>query len=91
VCLYSKRILTEYSVWPGWLATGTSDIYAYVDSFNPGVAAGALVKRDETNSRAELHGLSVAGRNPALARSAAPATMPARMAICNKYQPTSSC
>ena len=91
MCLYSKRILTEYSVWPGWLATGTSDIYAYMDSFNPGVAAGAVVERDEINNHAELHGLSVAGRNPALARSAAPATMPARMAICNKYQPTSSC
>jgi hypothetical protein len=55
-----------YSVWPGWFAKGTSDLYFYVDSYNRGVPTGAVVESNESNNRAELHGLSVTGSNPAL-------------------------
>ena len=35
-----------------------SDVYAYVDSHNPGVSAGAVAERNEYQpNRAELHGL----------------------------------
>ncbi len=53
-----------YSIWPGWFARGTTDLYLYVDSWNPGAAAGAVAESDETNNRAELHGLQVTGDNP---------------------------
>jgi hypothetical protein len=68
-CLSSQNALAANSVWPGWFAAGTSDLYAYADSFNPGVAAGAVAESSETNNRAELHGLSVSGPNPLLAGS----------------------
>jgi hypothetical protein len=68
VTLTSQNLPAGYSIWPGYFASGTSDLYAFVDSFNPGVAAGAVAERDETNNLAELHGLSVTGTNPRLAR-----------------------
>jgi hypothetical protein len=66
ITLSSQSLPAGYSIWPGWFAAGSSDLYAYVDSFNPGVASGAVAESDETNNRAELCGLSVAGTNPAL-------------------------
>jgi hypothetical protein len=65
VVLSSRNLPAGYSVWPGYFASGTSDIYVYADSYDPGVAAGAVAERDEANNRAELHGLSVTGPNPA--------------------------
>ncbi len=53
-----------YTIWPGTFAHGTSDLYLFVDSWNPGVVAGAAAESDETNNRAELHGLTVTGPNP---------------------------
>ena len=47
------------TVWPGYFVAGTTDLYLYVDSWNPGVSYGAAQELDETNNRAELHGLSV--------------------------------
>jgi hypothetical protein len=55
-----------YSAWPGWFASGTTDLYLYVDSWNPADPNGAVVEISEYNNRAELHGLTVAGSNPAL-------------------------
>lgn len=59
---------TDYSVWPGWFAAGTTDLYLYVDSWNPGVPTGGSVEENEANNRAELHGLRVTGSNPQVAR-----------------------
>jgi len=53
-----------YSLWPGWFAAGTTDLYFYVDNWNPGVATGAVAESNETNNRAELHNFTVTGTNP---------------------------
>jgi hypothetical protein len=63
VTLSSRTAPSGYSSWPGWFAAGTTDIYVYVDSYNPEVAAGAVPEQDETNNRAEFHGLQVTGPN----------------------------
>ena len=52
------------TIWHGWFANGTKDLYLYVDSWNPGVATGAVLEGNESNNRAELHGLTVTGKNP---------------------------
>jgi hypothetical protein len=52
-----------YSIWTGSFATGTTDLYAYIDSWNPNVAAGAVAESDEGNNRVELRGLTVTGAN----------------------------
>jgi hypothetical protein len=54
-----------YSICPRWLARGTTDQYLYVDSWNPGVPAGAIRESDESNNRAEQHGFELQGPNPA--------------------------
>ncbi len=51
-------------MWPGWFAQGTTDLYVYVDSWNAGVAYGAVDEADETNNRAEIHNIGVTGPNP---------------------------
>jgi hypothetical protein len=58
--------------WEGFFARGTTDMYVYVDSWNGSVANGAVNERNESNNRAELHGLSVTGTPPALSSVAAP-------------------
>jgi hypothetical protein len=49
------------SLWPGFFAAGTSDLYLYVDSWNPTVSTGGVFESNETNNRAELHGVVVTG------------------------------
>jgi hypothetical protein len=71
ITLSSQTLFGGYSVWPGWFAAGTSDIYAYVDSFNPGIVTGAVAESNEANNRAEIHGLSVTGQNPLALQSIA--------------------
>ena len=66
ITLSSHSLRAGYSIWPGWFVVGISDLYAYADSYNPSVVAGAVAESDETNNRAELHGLSVTGPNPSL-------------------------
>jgi hypothetical protein len=66
ITLSSQSLPLGYSLWPGSFAASTSDLYAYADSYNPGVVAGAVAESDEANNRAELRGLSVTGTNPAL-------------------------
>jgi hypothetical protein len=51
--------LANHTIWPGSFAPGTKDLYLYVDSWNPGEPSGAVIESDETNNRAELHGLTV--------------------------------
>jgi CARDB protein len=58
------QVNPAYSRWPGYFASGTSDLYVYVDSWNPGVITGAVPESNEGNNRAELHGLVVSGPNP---------------------------
>jgi hypothetical protein len=64
VTLTSKTLPAGYSVWPGGFAAGTTDLYAYADSYNPGVAAGTVVESDETNNQFHLGNLAVMGSNP---------------------------
>ncbi|HEX5691160.1 MAG TPA: CARDB domain-containing protein, partial [Roseiflexaceae bacterium] len=45
----------QYTRWVGAFPVGTKDLYLYVDSWNPGVASGAVAELDETNNRAEYH------------------------------------
>jgi hypothetical protein len=67
-----------HTIWPGWFASGTTDLYLYVDSYKSGSAVGAVDERDETNNRAELHGLSVTGPNPPAVSLLSAADLPAR-------------
>jgi hypothetical protein len=61
----------DYTRWPGWLASGTTDVYVVVDSWNCDsetgqcVAGGAVEESDETNNLTHLGGLEVTGENPA--------------------------
>ena len=66
ITLSSLGLPSGFSVWPGYFAAGTTDLYAYADSYSPGVVDGSVAESDETNNRAELHGLTVTGPNPAL-------------------------
>jgi hypothetical protein len=56
--------------WRGQFTQGTSDLYVYVDSWNPTVATGAVDELNETNNRAEYHG------QPASSAINAPSGMP---------------
>ncbi|RPI53161.1 MAG: hypothetical protein EHM56_07570 [Chloroflexi bacterium] len=49
------------SFWMGYFTPGTTDLYLYVDSWNPGSFVGAVLELNETNNRAERHGLLVPG------------------------------
>jgi hypothetical protein len=64
ITLSSADVPKEYSIWPGYFAAGTTDLYAYVDSWNPGVASGAVQESNETNNRDHIGGLTVTGPNP---------------------------
>jgi hypothetical protein len=66
ITLSSLSLPAGYSIWPGYFAAGSSDLYAYADSYKPGMMGGAAAESDETNNRAELHGLSVTGPNLSL-------------------------
>ncbi len=75
----------QRTVWPGAFASGSSDLYVFVDSWNPTVATGAVTEFDETNNRAEIHNLGVLGPNPASAlRVPLPEQLPARPALSEK-------
>jgi uncharacterized repeat protein (TIGR01451 family) len=78
ITLSSLSLPTGYSIWPGYFAAETSDLYAYADSYNPGVASGVVAESDETNNRAELHGLSVTGPNPTLVDVQGATDLPSR-------------
>jgi hypothetical protein len=75
------QFATPYSIWPGYFARGTADLYLYVDSWNPGVTAGAVPESNEGNNRAELHGLVVTGPNPKLLSLQSVEQLPVRPAL----------
>jgi uncharacterized repeat protein (TIGR01451 family) len=52
----------DATTWKGWFASGTTDVYAYVDSW--GSQYGDISEANEKNNLAALHGLSVTGSNP---------------------------
>jgi large repetitive protein len=53
-----------YSRWPGFFASGTTDLYVYVDSGVTMYTDGNVRESDETNNRVVLQGLRVEGSNP---------------------------
>jgi hypothetical protein len=67
-----------YSIWPGSFASGTSDLYLYVDMWNPTVPTGGVAESDEDNNMAELHGLRVTGLRVGGANLPSPADLPPR-------------
>lgn len=79
---------TLRTYWLGWLANGTTTIYALADSWNVTGVTGAVFESDETNNRGVRDGLVVGGTNPPappwtpayFARSAQSLLLPARPA-----------
>lgn len=49
------------SLWVGSFAPGTTDVYLWVDSWNPGSSVGAVQEGNELNNGDARHGLSVTG------------------------------
>lgn len=76
VTLTSRQPDPAQSIWPGSFAPGTSALYVYADSWNPGVATGGVRERDEANNLLARTGLSVTGASPNLAAAALPALPP---------------
>jgi uncharacterized repeat protein (TIGR01451 family) len=74
----SGSFAAPQSNWPGHFANGTSDLYLFVDSWNPGVATGGVAESNEANNRAERHGLTVSGLNPFTADEPAVKDLPPR-------------
>ena len=56
---------SAYTIWPGYFAPGSTDLYLYVDTWNPGSTSGLVLEGNEDNNRSELHDLHVgtAGAN----------------------------
>jgi hypothetical protein len=79
ITLSSASGAPGYTIWPGYFAAGTTDIYVYADSWNPSVATGAALEANETNNSDHIGGLSVTGPNPAL-RGAPATALPERPA-----------
>jgi hypothetical protein len=67
VSLTSAVVPVGYSVWPGYFAAGSTDIYVLADSFNPG---GPMVDTSRANNLYHISGLSVTGPNPLSVESA---------------------
>ncbi len=70
----------DNTIWPGYFASGATDLYMYVDSFNLGVATGAVLESNETNNRSEQHGLSVLGESTLDFEARRPEDLPSRVA-----------
>lgn len=73
-----------HTIWPGWFASGTTDLYLYVDTWNPGVPQGSVLESDETNNRFELHDLDVTGPNPPYTSVTPASDLPPRPMIGNE-------
>ncbi len=61
VTLTSAGAPGDHSIWPGHFAPGTTDLYLYVDSWNPTVSIGGVMGSNENNNLSERHGLAVTG------------------------------
>jgi hypothetical protein len=77
VTLTSEDYPPGYSIWPGYLPSGATDLYLYVDVWNPTVPSGAIAESDENNNLSERHGLTVTGLTTSGA-SPDPAGLPPR-------------
>jgi uncharacterized repeat protein (TIGR01451 family) len=71
---------TLQTIWPGSFASGTSDLYLYVDSWNPTVDAGGVFESNESNNGAERHGFTVTGLGASSAELPDPSQLPPRPA-----------
>lgn len=74
----SGSYFADNTIWEGSFAAGTTDLYAYADSWNPTVNDGAISESDESNNRGELHGLNVSGTNAALSTTRRADDVPTR-------------
>ncbi|NJL04580.1 MAG: hypothetical protein HC911_06650, partial [Chloroflexaceae bacterium] len=68
--------LAAYTIWPGSLLAGTTDLYAFLDVWNPDTDFGAMNEgeKGEANNVVRLSGLTVTGSQ--LAETQADATAP---------------
>ncbi|MEM8532244.1 MAG: Ig-like domain-containing protein, partial [Chloroflexota bacterium] len=72
------------TIWPGYFAPGTTDLYLYVDSWNRdtstggGSPFGAVRESDETNNRSEQTGLTIERAQLAPASTRRPEDLPTR-------------
>lgn len=67
------------TIWPGHFAAGTTDLYVFVDSFsNPPIATGAVLESNESNNRAERHGLIITGAPELIDDKRSPTDLPER-------------
>jgi hypothetical protein len=71
----------EQTVWPGWFASGSSDLYLYVDTWHTTGQPGTQDELDETNNRTDLHGLQVTGENPPVLLPQSHSSLPPRTPI----------
>jgi hypothetical protein len=71
---------SQYSVWPGNFAGGSSDLYLYVDSWNRTVPSGGVEESNEANNLSERHGLAVTGLGVGEAGLPSAADLPPRPA-----------
>ena len=90
ITLTSSLFPPGYSIWPGWFASGTTDLYLYVDSYNPGSTYGAVLEGSESNNQFHLGGLTVTGKNPVLLTTQSAGDLLERPARYVRFQPEPS-
>jgi hypothetical protein len=61
IVLNSTQLDPAQSNWAGHFALGTTTIYAYADTRNPGTPTGSVAERNEANNRYAVGGLYVGG------------------------------
>ncbi len=71
---------SQYSVWPGHFASGTGDLYLYVDSWNRTAPSGGVMEGNEDNNLSARHGLTVSGLGVDAAGLPSEPNLPARPA-----------
>jgi hypothetical protein len=64
VTLTSRQVAGGYSEWDGSFPAGVTDLYLYVDSWNPTVLFGAVKESNENDNRSHL-GVNISGLAPA--------------------------
>jgi hypothetical protein len=76
ITLTSAVVPPGYSVWPGYFAAGTTDLYVLADSWNPN---GPMADSNRANNLFHRSGLQVTGPNPALSAPQSVQQRPARL------------
>jgi hypothetical protein len=64
IVLNSTQLDPAQSIWAGYFALGTTTIYAYADTRNPGTPTGSVAERNEANNSLMVSGLHVGGVSP---------------------------